>query len=119
MRIPLALGFALLLSFATAARASDLDVKLASITSPVPPGGSVTMVIATEPGATCSGTRQVHTGNEIRLQPLSLTAGADGNVQWSWRVLTGMHPVGKRTAHVDCTLGDRNGSVDTIFDVRF
>lgn len=105
--------------FAPKARANSLDVTVASITSPVPPGGSVIMVIATEPGATCHGTRQVHAGNEIQLQPLSLMAGADGKVQWGWRVLPGMHPVGKRTAHVDCTLGDRSGSVNTFFDVRF
>ncbi len=108
-----------LLALGSAARADGLDVKVASITSPVPPGGSVTMVIATAPGATCHGTRQVHAGNEIRLQPLSLTAGADGTVRWAWRVLPGMHPVGKRTAHVECTLGDRSGAVDTVFDVRF
>lgn len=119
MRTALALGFALLLSFATAARADDLVIKVASITSPVPPGGSVTLVIAAAPGATCSGTRQVHAGNDIRLQPLTVTAGADGKVQWAWRVLPGMHPVGVRTAHVACTLGDRSGSVDAAYDVKF
>lgn len=104
---------------AVAARADGLAVDVASITSPVPPCGSVTLVIATAPGATCSGTRQVHAGNEIWLQPLSLTAGTDGNVQWAWRVLPGMHPVGIRTAHVECTLSDRSGAVDTTFDVQF
>lgn len=109
----------LLTPFTNAARADGLAVKVASITSPVSPGGSVTMVIATEPGATCHGTRQVHAGNEIQLRPPSLTAGADGKVQWGWRVLPGMHPVGKRTAHVECTLGDKSGAVDTFFDVQF
>jgi len=119
MRTALALGFGLLLSFVAGARADGLNVKVASITSPVPPGGTVTMTIATEPGAICSGRRQVHAGNEIPLQPLSLSAGADGRVQWEWHVLPGMHPVGKRTAHVECTLGDKSGAVDTFFDVRF
>jgi hypothetical protein len=47
MRKSIALGLALiglglLLSLGPAARADGLDVKLISITSPVPPGGSVT-----------------------------------------------------------------------------
>ena len=101
------------------ARADALDVKLVSITSPVSPGGTVTLVVATEPGATCSGRRQAHFGDEIPLRPPSQVVGADGKVHWSWPTLSGMHPVGKRTVHVACTLGDRSGAVDTVFDVRF
>jgi hypothetical protein len=124
MRKSIALGLALiglglLLSLGPAARADGLDVKLISITSPVPPGGSVTMVIATNPGATCSGRRQAHFGDEVPLRPLSQVAGPDGKVQWAWPILPGMHPVGIRTVHVDCAQGDRTGAIDTAFDVRF
>ncbi len=119
MRVISALSFALLLSLGSPARADGLDVKLAAITSPVPPGGTVTMVIATEPGATCSGRRQAHFSNEVPLRPLSQIAGTDGKVQWSWPILPGMHPVGIRTVHIDCAQGDRQGAIDTSFDVRF
>jgi hypothetical protein len=107
----------LLLSLSTTAYPAGLNVKLVSITSPVPPGGTVSLVIATEPRAYCSGHRQAHYGNEVRLT--SLVAESDGRAQWSWSILSGSHPVGIRSVHVTCVQGNRNGSLATVFDVRF
>lgn len=111
------LGLGLLLSLSTAAFPAGLKVKLVSITSPVPPGATVTLVIATEHGAVCSGQRQGHFGQELGLQ--SSIAGSDGRAQWSWSLRSGQHPVGIRTVHVVCARGNREGSLAAAFDVRF
>jgi hypothetical protein len=110
------LGLGLLLSLNTFVYAAGLKVKLVSITSPVLPGGTVTLVIATEPGAACTGQRQGHFGNEITL-PLS-NVGSNGRLQWSWPIRSGQHPVGIRTVHITCTMGNRRGSLGTVFNVR-
>ena len=100
------------------ALADELNVKLVSIASPVHPGGVVTLAIQTQPGAQCVGARQGHYGNAFSIKLTSQTAGSDGLAQWKWSVLSGNHPIGLRGVHVNCTVGDRQGSLDTSFDVR-
>ena len=106
----------LLLGPSISVNASGLTLKLISITSPVPPGGQVTLVIASEPAAVCSGRRQGHFGQEISLT--TSTAESDGRVQWSWPIRSGQKPVGIRGVRVKCIKGTRQGSLDTAFDVR-
>jgi hypothetical protein len=110
------LGLGLLFSLSTSAYPAGLQVKLVSITSPVQPGGTVTLVIATEPGAACTGHRQDHFFNERRLRPPIV--GSDGRMQWSWQVLSGKHPGGVRAVHVTCTKNNQAASISTAFDVR-
>jgi hypothetical protein len=112
----LCLGLGLPLGLSAFAYAAELSIKLVSITSPVPPGGTVTLLIATEPGAICSGQRQGHSGEEIPLR--SSVAGPNGRLQWSWPIRGGQHPVGIRNVRITCTKSDRQGSLGTAFDVR-
>jgi len=110
-------GFGLLLSPNTSAYAAGLNLKLLSITSPIPPGATVTMVIAAEPGAVRTPTRQTHSFNEVQLQ--SRVVGPNGRVKWSWQVLTGKNPGGVRNVRVTCTKNNQQASINTAFDVRF
>jgi hypothetical protein len=110
------LGLGLLLCQSTFAYAAGLQVRLVSITSPIPPCSKVILLIATESGATCTGQRQAHRYNEVQLQ--SVEVGPNGRAKWEWQVLCGNRPGGVRTVHVTCTKGDRRSSVWTSFDVR-
>lgn len=93
-------------------------VMVVSVTRPVHPGGTVTLVIQTRPGAICVGTRQGHYGNAYTVPLASIAAGADGRAQWQWKVLNGNHPIGLRGVHVTCTADDQRGAVDAQFDVE-
>ncbi len=112
------MSFVVLTCSITAARADDLAVKLISVTRPVHPGGEVVLVVQTQPGATCTGARQGHFGNDysIPLQPKS--TGADGRAQWQWSVLNGKHPIGLRGVRVTCSAEGRSGALETQFDVE-
>ena len=99
------------------AHAEDLEVRLVSITSPVPPGGTVELVVAAPPGATCTGRRQPHQGLDIPIA--TQVVPTDGKVRWTFQVLKGLNPVGLRSIHVTCTLDRRQGSMDTSFAVAF
>jgi hypothetical protein len=118
MRSAVISGFAILAGVIAPALAGDLVVALASTTSPVHPGGTVTLVIRAEAGAVCEGRRQGHFGNAYSIALPSQTAGADGLVRWQWRVLSGNHPVGIRGVHITCAAADRRGALDTSFDVE-
>jgi hypothetical protein len=109
-------GLSLLLGLSVFAFAAGLTVHLVSITSPVPPGGRVILIVTTEPGAACIGQRQGHSGDELSLQ--SSIAGSSGQVQWSWPIRSGLHPVGVRSVRVICTKANRQGSLSTAFDAR-
>ncbi len=63
MRTAAVLGLGILAGLNSIARADDLLVKLASITTPVHPGGVVTLVVHTQVGAVCEGKRQGHFDN--------------------------------------------------------
>jgi len=109
-------GLGLLVCQSMFADAAGLEVKLGSNNSPVRPCGLVVIVIATEPGATCTGRRQVHDYSEVQLQ--SVNIGPDGRAKWEWSVLCGNHPGGSRAVHISCIKGDRQGSLETIFVVQ-
>ena len=111
-----ALILALAVGRGTAAVAEELEVKLASITSPVHPGETVTFVVRTEPGALCEGRRQGHFGNDIPLR--AQRAGSDGLARWEWRTMSGTHPVGSRDIHVACSSNERHGTLDSAFVVN-
>ena len=118
MRKSATLSLVFLVSTSLAALADDFPIKLVSITAPVHPGGVVTLVIQTQPGAICEGNRQGHFGNEFSIKLPSQTTGADGLAQWQWSVRNGNRPIGLRGVHVTCTGGEHNGSLDTTFNVQ-
>jgi hypothetical protein len=101
---------------ATSAHAAGLSIRLVSITSPIPPGARVTVIVATEKGATCAGEREAHAYNKVPLR--AETVGENGRAQWDWNVLPGRHPGGVRKVHIACSKGGRSGAVNTVFDVR-
>lgn len=100
----------------TTAHAAGLSVRLVSITSPIPPGARVTVIVATEKDATCAGEREAHAYNKVPLR--AETVDGNGRATWRWNVLSGNHPGGERRVHITCSKNGRSGAVDTIFDVR-
>jgi hypothetical protein len=113
-----ALTIGLLVGMRAHARADDLLVKLVSITDRVLPGGTVVLVIETQPAAVCEGARQGHYGNEYSINLPSHTMGADGRAQWKWSVLNGSNPIGDRGVRVTCTADGKSGSLAAVFSVR-
>jgi hypothetical protein len=98
--------------------AEDLTVKLVSIISPIGYGEQETLVVQTEPGATC----QAHAMTKgINFNLAARKAGGDGLVRWSWKTAesSGKGRVGiTRQLEVACTAGDRKGTLLTEFTVR-
>jgi hypothetical protein len=96
------------------ALAEDLTVKLVKITSPIGLGEEQTLVVQTEPGATCHA--QPVAGN-VKVNFSTHTANANGRVRWSWTVRGASHSV-KHGIEVVCTLGDRKGKLVAEFTVQ-
>jgi hypothetical protein len=97
------------------ALADDLTVKLVSIVSPIGYGEQETLVVQTEPGATC----QAHAvSSKVRFNLAQRKAGTDGLVRWSWKTTQGGYVGGSRQLEVVCTAGDRKGTLLTEFTVR-
>lgn len=96
------------------ALAEDLTVKLVKITSPIALGEQQTLVVQTEPGATCHA--QPVAGN-VKVNFSTHTANASGRVRWSWTVRGARSSV-KHGVEVLCTLGDRKGKVVALFTVQ-
>lgn len=113
-----ALGLTIAIGVVSPARADDLPVTLVSITRPVHPGGTVTLIVKTSPGATCRGARQGHYGNAFAIPLAARTADAHGQAAWQWSVLNGKRPIGLRGVRVTCTVGARSGALATQFDVE-
>jgi hypothetical protein len=109
---------ALLVGINAAALADGLQIALVLMTAQVAPGGTVTLVIQTEPGATCEGNRQGHFGDGFSVPLPRQRIGDDGRAQWEWSVLRGSHPIGLRRVHVTCIRNGRSGSLDTAFDIK-
>jgi hypothetical protein len=112
------LALAALVGLSAGADADGLMVKLVSITRPVHPGGAVILVVQTQPGATCTGNRQGHYGNDYSIKLPTKTIGTDGRARWQWSVLPGNRPIGERSVHVTCTAGGQTGTIETQFDVE-
>ena len=101
-----------------AVRAADLAVTQLSGPLEVEPGGTVTLVVQTEPGARCEGRRQGHNGNAYSILLGQQTAGLDGRASWQWDVLPGHNPVGKRGMRVTCRKDNRQATLETEFVVK-
>jgi hypothetical protein len=114
----LAVMFGMLLANMVPASADELGVKLVSITSPVPHGETTTLVVQTEPGAACSGAVRwvgVKSSNGQQNAPLiEKKSNNQGMAQWTWRV-SGV--AGHRTVDINCSAGDRKGTLQAGFDV--
>src|SRR5215472_17160414 len=118
MRHVVLLTMASWIGVSAAAWADGLVVKLASITRPVHPGGTVVLVIQTQSGAVCEGVRQGHNSDEYSIKLPAKATGADGHAEWQWSVLPGRHPIGVRGVRVACTAGTSTGTLETNFDVE-
>ena len=105
-------------AFAQGAARTERWVTVVSITSPVSPGGVVSLVVRSEPGATCSGGRQTHFSDAFTKELPTKTVGADGLVRWKWHVMPGAHPIGDRRARVTCSIGERSQAVEAVFSVQ-
>jgi hypothetical protein len=98
-----------------AASANDLTVKLVSIVSPIGYGEQETLVVQSEPGATC----QAHAvSSKVNFNLGQRKAGSDGLIRWSWKTTQGARAGGTRQLEVVCTAGDRKGTLLTEFTVR-
>jgi hypothetical protein len=113
----LAVTFGVLFLNTAPASADDLEVKLVSIKSPVPHEEMNTLVVQTTAGATCSG--DIHWQGQKGGGPLRGALNAKpsndaGIVRWTWRV-SGV--AGHRDVEVNCTAGDRKGTLHAGFEV--
>ena len=98
----------------TTALAEDLTVKLVSIIPTLALGEQQTLIVQTEPGATCQASPVA--GN-VKANFGQHTANANGRVRWSWTVRGAKSSV-KHGLQIVCTLGDRKGKLLTEFTVR-
>lgn len=98
----------------TTALAEDLTVTLVSIISPIGWGEQQTLVVQTEPGATCQA--KPVAGN-VTVNFSQHEAKDNGRVRWSW-VVRGPKNGVKHGLEIICTLGDRKGRLLTEFTVR-
>lgn len=113
-----AISLGVLVGMAAPAFADDLPVRLVSITDRVLPGGTVVLIVETQPGAVCKGSRQGHYGDEYSIELPAHTMGADGRARWHWSVLSGSNPIGARGVRMTCTAGGKSGSLAATFSVR-
>lgn len=97
------------------ALADDLTVKLVSIVSSIKSGEEETLVVQTEPGATCRAHALSH---KVNFNLAQRKAGSDGLVQWSWKTKRGGRDASTQQLEVACTAGDRKGTLLTQFTVR-
>ena len=96
------------------ALAEDLTVTLVKITSPIALGEQQTLVVQTEPGATCQA-RPIATNVTVNFTQHK--TNDKGRVRWSWTVRGAKAGV-KHGIEVDCTLGDRKGKLVAEFTVK-
>ena len=81
-------------------------IVLISLTSPASPGQNATLVIRVDPGAVCDP-GVIYRSGESGAQGLDAkTAGANGQLSWTWRVGTNTAP-GTWTVYVVCNPGGR------------
>ena len=98
--------------------AAELAVKQLSAPLEVEPGGTVMLVVQTEPGASCDGQRQGHYGDDYSIALGRQTAAADGHASWHWDVLPGHNPIGRRGVRIACRKDGRQGTLETDFVVK-
>ncbi len=112
------IAIAVLTGLCSLAWADDLSLKVVENNSPVRPGGMVTLVVKTQPGADCEGTRQGHFSDAYSIPLAPRTADADGLARWQWAVRSGNQPIGLRGVRVWCAAGSQKASLETTFEVR-
>jgi len=70
----------------TASTQGSLDLVITSVTSPVAPGGTATLVAQTMPGAACTITVYYKSGPSQASGLEPKTADSSGGVSWTWKV---------------------------------
>jgi len=95
----------------------DILISMVSLTSPIYPGSTATLIIQTVPGANCSITVYYKSGASQAAGLGPQTADASGQVTWSWNV-------GSRTAKgiwkivVQFELGGKTTKLEIPFEVQ-
>lgn len=75
-----------ILPTATKAAPGTTGLQIVSVTSPVSQGATASLTAKTSPGASCSITVYYKSGPSSAQGLEPKTAGADGQVSWSWKV---------------------------------
>jgi beta-lactamase superfamily II metal-dependent hydrolase len=96
---------------------TELTLVILSVTSPVGPGYSATLVAKTAPGATCGITVYYKSGSSTAQGLYSKTADANGSVSWTWKVGTRTTPGSWRIV-VTASLSGKTVSQTTYFTVQ-
>ena len=99
------------------AAASELQITLASVSSPVAPFGTAALEIQTEPGAACEIEVIYRSGPSRARGLVPQTASASGRVTWRWVVGSNTTPGGWPIV-VTCERGRDLGRLKTSFEVR-
>jgi hypothetical protein len=89
-----------------------LALEIKSLTSPVLQGGSVTLVVKTEPGARVSVSLKLPAG---QIPPSGLTdktTGKNGEAKWTWKVAKNL-PAGSYVVQVSAQYQNRSASGNT------
>jgi hypothetical protein len=108
----------LMATVTSAAIADDLSVKLVSITAPVVSGEPATLILQTEPGASCQAEFTAMRGGQYgSFKRGPTTANSDGQVHWSFTYKIEGRPRVQFQANVTCASGDRKGTLLVPFDV--
>jgi len=112
-------GIVVLTLFIPPAFADDLQVSIVSITSQVTVGQPITLVVQTEPKASCEVAlhwRVQKGGPGTTANLRQRVANAEGKAEWTWNA--------PKTANmnanilVTCKLGDKSGQASTLVKVQ-
>jgi hypothetical protein len=93
-----------------------LPVRLVSVTSPARHGTDATIVVATAPAAGCTITVLYKSGRSRAQGLVPKSSDAQGQAAWTWRIGTRTTP-GTWPIIVSCSLGNRQGTLRTSFEV--
>jgi hypothetical protein len=94
-----------------------LDVDKGSVSSPVARGDKATVTIRTAAGADCKIVVEYESGPSQAAGLGEKTADADGAVSWTWTVGQ-TTKVGKYPITVTCFKAEREGTLETTFEVK-
>ena len=115
----LCLAFVLfpLLTLIPSAHAQQLEVKLASLTSPVIHGNDATIAVTTAANANCQIIVLYKSGPSKAQGLIPKSADSQGQVGWTWKVGSRTTP-GSWPITVTCLSGSQSGTLKTLFVVR-
>lgn len=94
-----------------------LDITKGNVTSPVDQGAKATVTIHTAVGADCQIEVEYDSGPSKASGLVEKTADASGDVSWTWTVGQ-TTKVGKWPITVTCFKGERQGTLETSFEVK-